>query len=69
MASGIYVMAVSSEETVAGIRIETWNGFASTGIRYSLAPEQLRALAADLLTAAAFIEENAAQRAVNDLAA
>jgi hypothetical protein len=65
--SGIYVMSVGNEETAASIRVETWNGYASSGIRYSLAPEQLRALAADLLTAATFIEENAAQRAVNEL--
>lgn len=66
IASGIYVMGVTSEERVASVKFDTWNGYSSSSVRYALAPEQLRALAADLLTAAAFIEENAAQRAVNE---
>ena len=67
IASGIYVMGVASEECVASVKFDTWNGYSSASVCYGLPPEQLRALAADLLTAAAFIEENAAQRAVNDL--
>ncbi len=67
ISSGIYVMSVDKDELMASIKMESWSGYSSTSIRYTLPPEQLRALAADLLTAAAFIEENAAQRAVNDL--
>lgn len=65
--TGIYTGSVESDETTARVITEVFlagNGTSRTSL--ALDVEGLRALAADLLTAAAFIEDQAAQRAVND---
>ena len=64
---GIYVMAVEPDDTTARIRVDLWCDSGSAGATTKLDAVALRGLAADLLTAAAYIEDNAAQRAVSDL--
>ena len=66
--TGIYVGSVESTETSARVISEVFlPGNGTNRMSLALDAEGLRALAADLLTAAGFIEECAAQRAVNDL--
>lgn len=67
IASGIYVMSVGPNETTAHLNASVYSDFGNGTLVVKMDVDGLRALAADLLTAAAFIEENAAQRAVNEL--
>lgn len=66
--TGIYIGSVEITETSARVITEVFlAGNGTSRMSLALDVEGLRGLAADLLTAAAFIEDNAAQRAVNDL--
>mgnify|MGYP003442827928 CR=1 FL=1 len=64
---GIYVMSVSHDDTLGRIMSNSNGEGTSAQLRVSLAPDQLRGLAASIIAAADFIEENAAQRAVDGL--
>lgn len=64
---GIYVMSVDADATEGRMAINCSSVGMSANMTIRLAPDGLRALAADLIAAADFIDENAAQRAVDDL--
>ena len=65
--NGVYVSSVECDDTTARICTESNSEWGSGRATVKLTPDKLRLLAADLLTAAAFIEDNQAQRAVSDL--
>ena len=65
--NGVYVSPVYDTDETATIMTEVRHQYGAGSSRIHLEPAGLRALAADLIAAADFIEECAAERAVNDL--
>mgnify|MGYP000928745450 CR=1 FL=1 len=64
---GIWVCAVDAPDTSARVVVETQTEYGAGRAYAKLNPEGLRALAADLLAAAQFIDDCAAEREIAKL--